>query len=431
MNARTLAARLLVDVLDNGTTLDHALATSPTGLAGRDQAFLQELCYGVLRWLPRLRYQLGQLLDKPIRAEDRDLEYLLLSGLYQILDLRTPDHAAVAASVDSGAELGKPWAGRLINAVLRRAVRERAALEASVKAFPAAEYAHPKWLLKTLQRAWPEDWQAIVTANNRRAPLCVRVNTRRISRDAYRHKLEQAGLAGQAHPHAPQALLVSPAVAAEELPGFRAGLVSVQDAAAQLAAGLLDLQPGQRILDACAAPGGKTAHILTSEPSLAELLALDVSAERLQRVQSELERLQLQATLAAADARYPQHWWDGKPFDRILLDAPCTGTGVIRRHPDIKYHRDTAAVAAAAKRQQELLAGIWPLLARDGKLVYVTCSVLPAENGETIDAFMTQNPEARTLPITVDWGRVLGAGRQILPGDADMDGFFYACLGKN
>lgn len=430
MNTRTRTVRILVDVLDNDTTLDAALATGTADLDERDRAFVQALCYGVLRWLPRLRFQLSQLLDRPLRDTDRDLEYLLLCGLYQLFELRTPDHAAVDASVDSAGELGKPWAGKLINAVLRRAARERTTLIDSVRAHPAAEYAHPKWLLKKLQRAWPDDWRTIVTANNQHAPLCVRVNTGRVSVADYAARLEAAGLSGQPHPHAPQALLVTPAVAAEALPGFHNGEVSVQDAAAQLAAGLLDLQPGQRVLDACAAPGGKTAHMLEVEPALAEVVALDVAAERLERVRGTLQRLALTADLVCADAAKPLHWWHGQPFDRILLDAPCSGTGVIRRHPDIKYHRDSTSVTAAAERQRELLAAVWPLLARGGKLLYVTCSVLPEENADIIDAFTGQQSDARLLPVAGDWGRPAGAGRQILPGDADMDGFFYACLGK-
>jgi len=431
MHTRTLAVHILRDVLDKGTTLDAALAAATAGLEGRDQAFVQELCYGVLRWLPRLRYQLGRLLNKPVKAVDRDVEYLLLCGLYQILYLRTPDHAAVAASVDSSTELGKPWAGGLVNAVLRRAVREHQALEDCVSASAAAEYAQPEWLLKTLQQAWPEDWRDIACASNRHPPLSVRINARLTSRDDYCRQLAQAGLEGSPHRYAPRGLIITPAVPAARLPGFESGLVSVQDAAAQLAAGLLDLRQGQRVLDACAAPGGKTVHILEREPALAALVALDTAAERLQRVQTGLDRLRLDATLINADARYPDTWWDGKPFDRILLDAPCSGTGVIRRHPDIKYHRDTAAVAAATTRQFELLRGVWPLLACGGKLLYATCSVLPEENNNIITAFLEQYPDAQALPITAQWGRKAGAGRQILPGDEDMDGFFYACLSKN
>jgi len=430
MNSRARAARIIAEVLDSGVSLDAALsAAGPPG--NRDQAFVQELCYGVLRWLPRLRYQLGRLLDRPIRDTDRDVESLLLVGLYQILDLETPDHAAVAASVAACPDIGKPWTGNLVNAVLRRAVRERETLRDCIATSPAAEYALPKWLLKRLQRDWPDHWPDIARAGNQRPPLTVRVNTRRIDRQDYLQWLEQAGLSGEPHIHAPAGVIVQPALPAQHLPGFAEGLVSVQDAAAQLAAPVLDLLPGQRVLDACAAPGGKTAHILEYEPELAALIALDVSAERLQRVASGLERLGLAAELITTDARDSQHWWDGTPFDRILLDAPCSGSGVIRRHPDIKYHRDTAAVETAAGRQRELLEALWPLLAHGGKLLYATCSILPEENRDNIHTFLEQHPDATAEPVSAVWGLASGPGRQILPGESDMDGFFYALVRKH
>lgn len=431
MNSRTLAARILAEVLDQGVPLDRALARQAETLPARDQAFVQELCYGVLRWLPRLRYQLGQLLQKPLKSEDRDIECLLLNGLYQILHLGTPDHAAVSACVDASREINKPWAGKLVNAVLRRAVREREALENNADLVPAAAYALPKWLLKRLQHDWPAQWQQIATAGNQRPPLTLRVNRRQTDRGDYAGQLQAAGFEAQAHLYAPEALIVRPATAADRLPGFARGQVSVQDAAAQLAAGLLDLQPGQRVLDACAAPGGKTAHMLETRPDLLEVVAVEAVAKRLQRVREGLQRLQLSATLVHADARRPDNWWDGTPFDRILLDAPCTGTGVIRRHPDIKYHRDNQSVANAVTLQRELLEALWPLLAGGGKLLYATCSILPAENGDMMAAFLADHDDARALPLQTAWGLTAGAGRQILPGDANMDGFFYACLVKH
>ncbi len=432
MHSRSLAARILVDVIDADVPLDQALsrASARVPLPERDQAFVQELCYGVLRWLPRLRFQLSLLLDRPLKAADSDIGLLLLVGLYQILDLDTPDHAAVTTAVDACNELDKPWATTLVNAVLRRAARERAQLQQQAAAQPAAALAHPKWLLKTLQKAWPEDWQTIAAANNQRPPFYIRVNRRRSDCGQYRQLLTAAGLTGTPHAHADSALHVAPAVAAGKLPGFADGLVSVQDPAAQLAAGLLDLEPGQRVLDACAAPGGKTAHMLERESGLAEVVAVDRSADRLTRLQAGLERLQLNATCIAADAASPRDWWDGRPFDRILLDAPCSGSGVIRRHPDIKYHRNRAAIDAAVALQAQLLAALWPLLAPGGKLLYATCSVLPAENTDQIAGFLAQHDDASEQPIDAPWGRQQLHGRQILPGDKEMDGFFYARLGK-
>lgn len=436
MRSRALTSRVLVDVLTAGISLERALARTVTGLDdARDRAFVQELCFGVLRWLPRLRFQLSRLLDKPLKTTDADIDCLLLAGLYQILELNTPDHAAVSASVNAAQELGKPWAGKLVNAVLRRAARERETLQALAGLPPAASLAHPKWLLKALQQAWPDDWQAIATANNQRPPLFIRVHRGRVARERYLQLLAAAGLKGTPHAQVESAIRIEPAVTADALPGFAEGLVSVQDAAAQLAAGLLELRPGQRVLDACAAPGGKTAHILETEPQLDTLVAVDNKPERLARLRNGLERLQLTGGCATiecqnADASQPEDWWDGRLFDRILLDAPCTGTGVIRRHPDIKYHRDRAAIETAAATQARLLDALWPLLAPSGKLLYATCSVLPVENSDAIAGFLARQHGARALTIDAPWGRPVAHGRQILPGNSDMDGFFYACLNK-
>lgn len=429
MYARTLSVRVLTEVLQRGRSLDRSLGAIEH-LDRRDQAFARELCYGVLRWLPRLRFQLGLLLNKPLKSGAVEIECLLLAGLYQILQLRTPDHAAVSASVDCARDLGKPWAGKLVNAVLRRASRERAQLESQTAADAIARHAHPAWWLQRLQQDWPEDWQNIVEANNARPPLCIRVNQRLTGVENYRAQLLSAGFEAQPHPYSPQALLITPTAAAEQLPGFREGLVSVQDAAAQLTVPMLDLAPGQCVLDACAAPGGKTAHILEAAPTLSALVAVDISAVRLQRLAEGLTRLRLSTTLLQGDAAVPADWWDGRHFDRILLDAPCSGSGVIRRHPDIKYRRDTAAVTAAAALQRQLLDSLWPLLARGGKLLYATCSILPEENDHLIAAWLEQQTDAVSQPIQADWGRATSTGRQILPGDADMDGFFYACLNK-
>lgn len=430
MQARPVAAQILAQVIDQRRSLAELLGDAETRLPARDRAYLQELCFGVMRWLPRLEFMLQRLLKRPLRRTDADLQALLLAGIYQILYLRTPDHAAVSASVEATRELGKPWAGKLVNAVLRRLLRERAALEAAAAAEPAAHHAHPAWLLEMLQSAWPTDWEAVVNANNTRPPFTLRVNRQRIDRDGYQAKLAAAGLESRPHPHAGQALLVTPPVPVSELPGFDDGLVSVQDAAAQLAAGLLDLAPGQRVLDACAAPGGKTAHILETEPALAAVVAVDSDPGRLAQVDQGLQRLGLAADCVHGDATVPADWWDGQPFDRILLDAPCSGSGVIRRHPDIKHRRSAQGIDRSAALQVQLLQNLWPLLAAGGKLLYVTCSVLPQENAEVVTGFLQHQAAAEVLPITAGWGHPAGPGRQILPGETDMDGFFYACLVK-
>jgi 16S rRNA (cytosine967-C5)-methyltransferase len=430
-HSRTLAAQVLARVIGRRQSLTALLHDTDADLGAREHAFVQELCYGVMRWLPRLEFLLQRLLQRPLRAADADLRALLLTGIYQILYLRTPDHAAVSASVETARDLGKPWACKLVNAVLRRFLREREALEAEAAADPVAHHAHPAWLLSAIRTAWPEDWQAVLAANNTPPPFTLRINRLRIGADEYQSRLAAAGLDSRRHIHARQALLVSPAVNVTSLPGFSDGHVSVQDAAAQLAAGLLDLAPGQRVLDACAAPGGKTAHILESEPGLAEVVAIDSDAERLEQAGQGLERLGLTARCLTADATEPAGWWDGKSFDRILLDAPCSGTGVIRRHPDIKHRRTQQGLARSTELQARLLQNLWPLLAPGGKLLYATCSILPQENADLAAAFIACQKDAEHLPIKAEWGRPAGPGRQILPGEADMDGFYYACLTKN
>lgn len=430
MQTRTVAAQVLSDVIGRRQSLTERLDEADLQLPSREQAFLQELCYGVMRWLPRLAFMLQRLLQKPLRTADSDVEALLLSGIYQLLYLRTPDHAAVSASVEAARELGKPWACKLVNAVLRRLLRERTVLESAADGVLAALYAHPDWLLEILQSAWPGDWQKVVKANNARPPLALRVNQRCINLGDYQTLLSAAGLEGRPHPYTSQALLVTPAVTVTELPGFMDGLVSVQDAAAQLAAELLDLAPGQRVLDACAAPGGKAAHILESEPGLAEVIAVDNDPRRLRQVEDGLKRLQLSAACLCGDATQPSDWWDGALFDRILVDAPCSGSGVIRRHPDIKHRRSRQGLARNTTIQLQLLQNLWPLLTSGGKLLYATCSILPQENTDLVTRFVTAQQDAEPIPITSDWGRPAGPGRQILPGEADMDGFFYALLVK-
>lgn len=428
-DARTAAVRVLTEVLEQGHSLSAVLPRILAGTAATEQGLAQELCYGSLRWLPRLQAVAARLLDRPLRPRDLDVHALLLVGLYQLLYLNIAPHAAVSSTVETAATLGKEWAKGLLNAALRRLLRERDALLAAVDRDETAALAHPAWLLHELRAAWPDQWPAIIAANNTRPPLTLRINALHGSRAHYQTRLTQAGIAAEAAPYASSALTLTTPVAVEKLPGFTAGDVSVQDAAAQLAAGLLDLQPGQRVLDACAAPGGKTGHILESCVDLS-LVALDSAPERLRRVAENLARLGLTAELVSGDAGTPDEWWDGQPFDRILLDAPCSGSGVIRRHPDIKTLRRPDDIAALAAEQHRLLHALWPLLKPGGMLVYATCSILPAENGRQVATFLQTQLDAREDVIDVGWGHAVEAGRQILPGENGMDGFYYACLCK-
>jgi len=428
-DARSAAARVIDQVLAEGRSLAAALPPALNNVPPAERGLTQELCYGTLRWAPRLEVLATRLLDKPLRARDSDVHALLLVGLYQLLYLNVPPHAAVSLTVEASAKLKKEWARGLLNGVLRRLLREQESLLADVDAGASAALAHPAWLLARFEQDWPGAWRAIAAANNERPPMTLRVNRRQGSRADYLARLEAGGIAASAAAHAPDAITLAAPAAVEQLPGFADGAVSVQDAAAQLAAGLLQLAPGQRVLDACAAPGGKTGHMLETCPDI-ELLALDSEAERLQRVAENLARLRLTAALRAGDAGEPAAWWDGKPYDRILLDAPCSGSGVIRRHPDIKSLRRPEDIPALAAQQARLLRALWPLLAPGGILVYATCSILTAENAGQVTAFLRDETQARELPITATWGQAVTAGRQILPGENGMDGFYYAVLRK-
>jgi len=430
-NARWLALQVLQEVVAGGRSLGDALAAAQPRLAGaQDRALLQELCYGSLRWHFRLQALAESLLSRPLKPRDRDLQLLIQLGLYQLLYTRVPAHAALAETVELARKLGKPWAVGLVNGVLRRFQRELPELMASLASRDEARYSFPPWLRTALATAWPERWQQILDACNQHPPMSLRVNVQRGSREDYLARLVAAGLAAEPIPHAPQGLVLRRPVDVERLPGFAGGLVSVQDGGAQLAVGLLRLEPGQRVLDACAAPGGKTCHILESCPDLGEVVAVDLDAERLARVHQNLRRLDLHATVVQGDAGMPQGAWATPGYRRILLDVPCSATGVIRRHPDIKLLRRAGDIPGLARRQASLLDAIWPLLDAGGILVYATCSLLPQENEEQVQAFLARRSDVRELPIQADWGHPRAVGRQILPGEDSMDGFYYACLEK-
>jgi 16S rRNA (cytosine967-C5)-methyltransferase len=430
MNARGRAARLLVQVVNDGHSLTNALARQPPGLDLQQQRMVQELAYGTLRWYYRLVAVLDRLLKKPLKRRDSDVRCLLLVGLYQLSHTRVPSHVAVHETVEASRELGKDWAAGLVNAVLRNYQRQTAALSAAVDASDVARYAHPEWLIRQLQTDWPDNWEAILHAGNQRPPFSLRVNQRNSGRDAYLEQLRKQDINARLLSHTTQGVLLESPLPVTSLPGFAEGMVSVQDAAAQQAAELLDLRSGQHVLDACAAPGGKTAHILETEPTLASLTVVDIDAHRTGLIEDNLARLGLAADLRVGDVATPDSWWDGRPFDRILLDVPCSATGVIRRHPDIKLLRRQADISALLARQAGLLEAVWPLLSAGGMLLYSTCSVLAVENEQQVDRFLSGCPEAADVTPEVPWGRATGHGRQVFPGEDDMDGFFYACLHK-
>lgn len=417
---RAEAARLVARVIDERVPADDLLAAS--GIAARDQPLLAALVLGSLRWHYRLEWQAQQLLARPLARGQVALGALLRVGLLQLQELRIPAHAAVSATVDAAALLGAGKAAGLVNAVLRRFQRERARLDAAALDVPEARFAHPRWLIDALRADYPDEWQAILAANNALPPLWLRVNLARTTRADYLEKLAAAGLAATAAADVGSAVLVSQPVAVEALPGFAAGEVSVQDVSAQLAVPLLMLAPGQRVLDACAAPGGKTGHILETLGGRGEVWAVDRDAQRMGRVRENLDRLGLAAQLVTGDAATPAAWWDGRPFDRILIDAPCSATGVIRRHPDIKILRRPADVERAVLLQARLLRALWPLLAPGGRLVYATCSILKRENDAQIDAFRAEEPGIEPAEGV--------ASVQLKAKEAGGDGFYYAWLRK-
>ncbi|MDH2077890.1 MULTISPECIES: 16S rRNA (cytosine(967)-C(5))-methyltransferase RsmB [Pseudomonas] len=430
MNPRLAAAKALAAVLSGKASLNSSLPTQLDKVEDRDRGFTQDLAFGTARWQPRLSALAEKLLQKPFKAADADVEALLLVGLYQLLYTRVPAHAAIGETVGCADKLKKPWAKGLLNAVLRNAQRESETIFAELERDPVVRTAHPRWLQKSLKAFWPEHWEAICAANNAHPPMILRVNRRHQSRDAYLALLGEAGIAATPCVYSRDGIVLEAAADVRSLPGFAEGWISVQDEAAQLAADLLDLAPGQRVLDACCAPGGKTCHILEAEPALAGVVAVDLEAKRLVRVKENLERLGLDAELIAADGRDIDKWWDGKPFQRILLDAPCSATGVIRRHPDIKLTRQPDDIVALAQLQGELLDAMWKTLEVGGILLYATCSTLPTENTEVIAAFLERTPGARELDLATAAGIKQPHGRQLLAQQGGHDGFYYAKLIK-
>jgi len=428
-DVRAGAARVLVQVISDGRSLSDVLPAAAQQLADpRQRALLQELCYGTLRWYYRLDALLQRLLKKPLKQRDADVRCVLLVGLYQLDQLAMPQRVAVNETVQATHALNKQWASGLVNGVLRNYQRQAAELEAGVAAEFVSGYAHPAWLIEQLQFDWPNDWEQILTANNARPPFSLRVNRQRITRTEYLETLAGQSLDANLLEYTSSGVQLDKPVPVDVLPGFSAGYVSVQDGAAQLAAGLLDLHPGQRVLDACAAPGGKTAHILESQPDLAMVTAVDIEPHRLARIEENLSRLSLHACQIAGDVAAPSAWWDGKRYDRILLDVPCSASGVIRRHPDIKLLRKPGDITKLVSAQARLLQAMWPLLSSGGMLLYCTCSVLAVENSQQIAAFLETQEDAAEVKIEAVWGRECRHGRQIFPGENEMDGFYFACL---
>ncbi len=428
---RAQAAKAVDAVVVQGRSLDAVLADLEQQINPADAPLVKMLCYGTLRHHFRLRANLGKLLDRPLKVRDSVIESLLAIGLFQLTDTRIPDHAAVSMTVEAARLLRRPKYAGVINAILRNFLRRNVGQQEAGD--DESRFNHPAWLIDALREDWPDHWQQILEANNDRAPMWLRVNQNRTTAGDYIDRLatDQDGhgvLSGFVH-----AIRLAKPVPVAELPGFADGDVSVQDAAAQIAAPLLLMHGGLRILDACAAPGGKTGHLLELASPDSTLTAIDSDAGRLARIHENLERLRLDATVLAADASNPKEWWDGKAFDRILLDAPCSASGVIRRHPDIRLLRRETDIESLASLQMAMLEALWPLLEPSGRLLYVTCSVLAAENDAVVGDFLARHRDAREDRVLPNYNiRDLmvekTCGFQMLPGSQGLDGFYFACL---
>lgn len=421
--ARATAARVLDAVLHRGRSLKAEFAQVLPSLSDpRDRALVEAICFAVLRQPARYEAALSAWMPRPLPRRDAELKALLFVGFAQLDPIGLPAHAAVAATVEAARTLGRRHQAGLVNALLRRAQRE---------GIPAGDaYAHwPRWLRERIAADWPQDMPAVLDASLVEPPMWLRVNLARQSRDDYRARLDDAGIASRGDDAWPEALRLETPTTVAALPGFGVGDVSVQDLSAQQVAHALSPARGARVLDACAAPGGKTAHLLERDPSL-RLTALDVDARRLERVRDNLRRVGIDADvrLAAADAADTQAWWNGEAFDAVLLDAPCSATGIVRRQPDVLQHRRASDLDALIATQARLLDALWTTLAPGGVLLYATCSILKAENEAQVEAFLARTPDATAEPLDERFGRVAGGGRQRLPGEQDGDGFYYARL---
>ena len=426
-SVRFSAAKALSRVM-KGESLGTALPAVEEPFASRDLALLRQLCYTTMRHWFTLNARLDHLLSKPLKAKDSDVKALMLVGLSQLTYMRVPAHAAISETVNATTLLKKPWARGLVNAVLRNAQRQAEELN-NLELDKAVVCELPAWFYGKVAKAWPEQLASVVAGTNSQAPMTLRINSHKTSRSEYLKQLSTADIAANKCCYSDHGIQLEKATDVNLLPGFAEGLVSVQDEAAQLSAAMLECQPGDRVLDACAAPGGKTCHILESTESL-DMTALDLEPVRLERVAENLKRLQLKAKLVQGDASQPSQWWDDKPYDRILLDAPCSATGVIRRHPDIKCLRRPEDIVQLAELQGRILDTMWSLLKPGGTLVYATCSILPEENSKQMKSFLARTDNAVQDTPIAGCGLDTGFGMQLLPKTGEHDGFFYCRLRK-
>ncbi|MEP0072743.1 MAG: 16S rRNA (cytosine(967)-C(5))-methyltransferase RsmB [Marinomonas sp.] len=435
-SARQVAIEIIANILLQQGSLSTQLARHQTSVASEHIPLLKELCFGVCRQYPKLNSIALSLLSHPFEEKDTDLYATLLLGLYQLSYMNTPDHAAVNESVEACRILKKDWATKLMNAVLRRYQREGDEITENLESMPSVEYNHPKWLVKRFNKYWPDHLEQIIEASNTHPPMCIRVNESSVSRETYQAQLLELGIKSDTGIFSPSALYLRKAVKVTELPNFEEGFSSVQDEAAQLSAHILSPESGQKVLDACAAPGGKTGHLLEKSTDI-ELTAVELEPWRMEKIESNLERLGHSAHLICADAGDLDAWWDGEQFDKILLDVPCSATGVIRRNPDIKINRKPADITELVEIQKEIISQVWKTLKPNGFMLYATCSLMPEENEQQVHQFLEEHHDAKEVSLNtlnqgfeLEWGIPVSHGRQLFPSLEGHDGFYYCLLQK-
>lgn len=429
-NVRALAAQAIAPLLRQQGALSSTLPSALAECLDKDRALLQQLCYGVARNHPRLVALICAMIDRPLRRIEFEVQALMMVGLYQLLETRVATHAAISETVNAAEQLGHKRSAGMINAILRRFDREHTELFQQLDKDAALPWTHnhPQWFIEKLQHNWPEYWTQILHENNQQAPMFLRVNTQRVSRETYLQQLAEENISAQPCQYSDDGILLEKAVDVFQLPNFAEGFASVQDEAAQLSCQLINPQPGERILDAAAAPGGKLCHLL-ERCSEISAVAVEVDAQRAERINENLARLNLSADIIIADASIDA-WWDGEAFDKILLDAPCSATGVIRRNPDIKMLRKGEEIHTLAALQMKILENTWQMLKPGGRLVYATCSIFSQENERLIERFVKQTDNATHHPIEAAWGEARAFGRQLFPQANGHDGFYYAVLEK-
>ena len=430
LNVQARATKILFSVLYKKNSLDDALSTA-FKKESSNKGLIQELCYGTLRHYESLSYLLNQLLKKPFKKDNAELEVLLLLGLYQLRYLHFPPAVSVAETVNA---VSQPWAKGLVNAILRNFLRQQETLLKEIDNSPVALYEHPQWMLSLWQKAFPHHWQSICHANNAHPPMTLRIHLAKMQKTDYLAQLTAKEIAFQDIPFLPSAVALQQPLLVEKLPGFHEGSVSVQDCGAQYTPLLLNLEENLSILDACSAPGGKLSHLLEVAPTSIHVTAIEINADRIERIKENLARLHKDKSvqLIQADILKPATWWNDQLFDRIIAHVPCSATGVIRRHPDIKRLRQEEDIAQLAKTQLNILNTLWSCLKVEGLLLYITCSICPEENDDVIGSFLATHIDATCLPLTqIKEGVALQYGHQLLPGLYPGDGFYYSLLKKS